>query len=55
MLGIIHRPVFYLKHDVSGTESYLCLQVDGPNRKIYSPSLPENGDRIQSLKRRVFK
>jgi hypothetical protein len=28
MLNIISRTVFYLKHNVSGTEFYLRLQVD---------------------------
>jgi hypothetical protein len=27
ILDVIHRPVFYLKHDVSETEFCLCLQV----------------------------
>jgi hypothetical protein len=28
VLGIIHRPIFYLKHDISETEFCLCLQVE---------------------------
>jgi hypothetical protein len=31
ILDIIHRPVFYLKHDVSDTEFCLHLQVE-PNK-----------------------
>jgi hypothetical protein len=53
---IIHRPVFYLKHDVSETRLSLFLgrtYSDWPNRK--SKSLSPDGDRIQSPKRRVFK
>jgi hypothetical protein len=42
---IIHRPVLYLKHNVSETEFCFRLQVEPE---------PENGDRIQSMRRRVF-
>jgi hypothetical protein len=48
-LDIIHRPVFYLKHNVS--ETGFCLRL------IYaqlSRLLPEDGDRIQCPKRCVF-
>jgi hypothetical protein len=28
ILDVNHRPVFYLKHHVSETEFYLCLQAE---------------------------
>jgi hypothetical protein len=52
ILGIVHRPVFYLKHDVSETEIRLSLQVErtqlGPIDRV-SLCL-RTADRIQSVK-----
>jgi hypothetical protein len=63
ILDIIHRPVFYLKHSFSQTESNLRVQVvptqldltDGNSDYLCrldttEKVLPEDGDKIQSPK-----
>jgi hypothetical protein len=55
ILDIIHRPVFYLKRNVSETGFCLRLQLVslrtlGPNEQVP----PEGGDKIQSPKRCVL-
>jgi hypothetical protein len=58
ILDIIHRPVFYLKYDISETGICLRLQVEptqlGPIDGASFCVPPEDGDRIQSPKRHVF-
>jgi hypothetical protein len=49
---IIDRPVFYLKHDVSETESYFRLAV-GPIGRTSLCLRTGDEDRIQYQKRRV--
>jgi hypothetical protein len=60
VLDIIHRPVLYLKHDVSETGLCLHLKVNLARRQrlaLFGPSKlvqREDGNRIQSTKRFVF-
>jgi hypothetical protein len=49
ILNIIHRPVFYLNHKVSGTRFCLRLQEESNQVGTYS-----DGDRIQSRNYRVL-
>jgi hypothetical protein len=49
-----HRPVFYLKHDVSETRDYLRLQVEPIEMRSIEYVPPENGDGFHSPKRRVL-
>jgi hypothetical protein len=48
--GHYHRPVFYLKHDVSEAGFCFRLQVERTQRG----AIDSDGDRIQSPKRRVL-
>jgi nitrogen-specific signal transduction histidine kinase len=54
ILDNIHRPVLYLKHDVSGTGFCLCHQVGHTHLGLLESYSVSDGDRIQSPKRYVL-
>jgi hypothetical protein len=52
-MDIIHRLMIIKIHDVSDRRLRLALSI-GPIRVGTPPLLPDDGDRFQSPKRRVF-
>jgi hypothetical protein len=52
ILDIIHRTVFYLKHDVS--ETAFCLRIQVEPTQLGQASPPEDGNILQYPKRRVL-
>jgi hypothetical protein len=50
-MGLFHRSVFHLKHDVSVTEFCLCLQAE--TTQLDPIDRDEDRDRIQSPKHSV--
>jgi hypothetical protein len=45
-MDVIHRPVFYLKHKVSETGFYICLQANPVHLRPIDRATPYFGRRV---------